>query len=236
MPEQDTAKQIEERIAQLPVDVQEAVLASDFDEKVLAIGKSHNLHIDQSQLLGNEIYMVMLGMSDTADFVNSIEKEVRVSKEEAEKIATDVNAKILAPIRESLKRMYEQEGEAPAPTVPSSMPSTSQKSVVMPSSVAAAKAAVPQAPAMAVPAKPIPPVSVPVPAAPMPVPATPATPITSMMPKPPAATPDLRSAERVLTEKTVQVPVPTPPQVASSSTVPAKPGAYKADPYREPIE
>ncbi len=130
------------------------------------VASAHNLHIDQSQLLGNEISMVMLGMVSAADFASNVAQEVRVSKEEAERIAADVNTKIFAPIRESLKKMYEQGEEVPAST-------TSQKSVVMPSSLATSKPAMPQTPAVAVPPKSASPTPVPVPAAPIAIPAVP---------------------------------------------------------------
>jgi hypothetical protein len=221
MAEEDIAKQIEERLAQLPDDIRDAILASDFDQKVQNIGRAHNLHIDQSQLLGNEIYMLMLGMGDTKDFADNVVKEVHVSKEEADKIAADVNAKILAPIRESMKRTYED-----APATASTAPAASTKSVVMPSSIAAAPKP-PMPPAAAVPPAPVKPacplhMSVPPPAMPM-------SPIRTVPP------PDMHAAEVVLKEKTLQVPAP-PAGAAPTTPPPPKPQAYKADPYREPIE
>lgn len=210
MPEEDIAKQIEERLAQLPEDIREAVLASDFDEKVLAIGKAHNLHIDQSQLLGNEIYVVMLGMADMADFVGNVAAQVRVSEEEAEKIATDVGAQIFAPIRESLKKMYEGGGEEAANPLPQNPPEASTKSVVIPSSIAAEKTPV-QA-------------------------QNPVTPAAPISPKPPVPATDMHPAEIVLAEKTIQTAPAAPKPATEAKLEPPKPGIYKADPYREPIE
>lgn len=243
MPEEDITKQIEERIAQLPQDVRDAIAASDLDDKIRSIGTTHNLHIDQTEALDAEVYLVMLGINSPEDFISGLVEEVRVSKEEAEKIAADVNAQILAPIRESLKRAYTALGEAPAQQTP---PAASQKSVVMPSSLAAKPPAAqtmptPSAPAPAPSAPPMPPK----PAAAMPtppVPPAPPSPLTSAMPKPPIKAPDLHPAEVMLKEKTLQMPATPPPMPPAPGAAAApkpeapKPQPYAADPYREPIE
>ncbi|HVZ76012.1 MAG TPA: hypothetical protein VG934_01935 [Candidatus Paceibacterota bacterium] len=252
MPEQnDIAKQIEERIAQLPEDIRNAVLASDFDQKIQAIGKAHNLHIDQAQQLGTETSLVMLGVLPMSDYADNIAREVRVSRTEADKIIADVNTQIFAPIRESMKRTYEEASTAQAaPANPPAMGMSNGKSVVMPSR-AAAQTPVPVMPPVP-PSRPVPkmppaPDTPPMtPPGPSPIPAPPMVPpmgskaamplqigpTTQLagMPKPsiPVA-PSMHAADVVITQKTVEVQ-------AAPAAVPPKPQSYKADPYREPIE
>ena len=244
MDNDETTKQIEERLAQLPEDIQNAILSSDFDQKMQAIGRAHNLHIDQAQQLGSETLLVMLGVSPITGFPDEVVRQVHVTREEADKIIADINTQILAPIRESMRRTYEEAASMPAPAPKN--PPAMQKSVIMPSAAAAPKPGASQAP-LAAPAIPPKAPSMTISAAPAPVlpqstpPAMPVATAPSMpiVPKAPAAIADLHPAEVMLNEKTVQVPAPMKPSsdaTPSSNDEPPKPGAYKADPYREPIE
>ena len=236
MENDDFAKQVEERLAQLPEDIQNAIMASDFDQKMQAIGRAHNLHIDQAQQLGNETLLVMLGVSPMSGFTDDIIQEVRVSKEEADKIIADINTQILAPIRESMKKTYEESASTPT-SVPQNPPAMNTKSVVMPSAVGAPRPAVPQMTSSTIPstiASFTPPATIPK----IMQGSTP-TPTAMPMPKPPMPAPDMHPAEIMLTEKTLQVPAPVKPASDAANPppdAPPKPEAYKADPYREPIE
>jgi hypothetical protein len=241
MPEEnEITKEIEAKLAQLPPDVRNAIEASDFEQKVGQIGQAHGLHIDQIELLGTEVYMVMLGMTNPDEFAQNVEKEVRVSKEQAAKIAEDVNTKILGSIRSLLKSMYrgaESGASTPAaePAASAGMPADT-KSVVMPSAAVKAPAAPPAPAAPLKPATTMP--TMPVASAPVSsaAPAVPPAPLG--VHKPSASVPDLNAAQTALTQKTVQLPtatVPVNPLLIPQKEAP-KPGAYAADPYREPIE
>ncbi|HWB33828.1 MAG TPA: hypothetical protein VG753_00690 [Candidatus Paceibacterota bacterium] len=255
----DITKQIEARLEQLPEDIRNAILASDFDQKIQAIGKAHNLHIDQSQQLGNETLLVMLGVSPMSGFSDDIAREVRISKGDADKIIADINAQIFAPIRESMKHAYE-EASAPAEPAemnPPAMNMSSSKSVVMPSRAAAMQTPdplVPPVPPMrpgpAMPPTPAtPPLTPPMspPSAPPVVPpmgmiSSAAQPIQigpttqlSGMPKPavPVA-PAMHAADVVLTQKTVELS-PAPVQTAPAAA-PASASAASVPPKPQPYK
>lgn len=241
MQEEEIAKKVGERMAQLPADVRAAVESAELGEKVAAISTAHKLHIDQAETLNIEVYLVMLGLKDAGEFTDRLASEVHIPKDEAAKIAADVNAQIFNPIRESLKRAYE-EGPSGAsethasPAAPAASAGTEPKSVVMPSAAVKAPAA-PSAPAA--PLKPVTTMpAAPAPSAPVASAAPMVPPAPLGMPKPPVSTPDLHAAQTALTQKTVQLPtaaVPFSPLSIPQKEAP-KPGAYAADPYREPIE
>ena len=125
MAETETQTKITERLAELPDDVREAILSSEFEKKVQAIGARHQLHIDQVGKLGDETMLVMLGFTNTADFVGNVAEHVGVSREQASTVATDINNDILGAIRESLKKFSEQ----PAPPASSTPPAVASVSV-----------------------------------------------------------------------------------------------------------
>ena len=240
--ENDIHQKIEQRLAELPRDVQEAIASSELGEKLQAIGKAQGLHIDQMEALSDEVMLAMLGFVELEDLPHSIERQVRVDSARAQAITDAVNKEIFLSIRESMKAWAANRNAAaqtPAPLVPAPAIAPSAPSVVMPSSVAPAvppdplskqsapTAAPTQAPAVIAPA---------LSAAPAPA------------PKPAPKAPDFASADAILSEKRVAPPAPAPasaasaPSAASPATSPApkadraQPQPYVADPYREPVE
>lgn len=223
--ENNIQQQIEERIAELPEDIQAAIASSDVDEKIRLIGQAHNLHIDQMEALNDEIMMGMLGFINLDDLPHGIEERVRVTSQEAQAITDAANQEIFHSIRESMKawaaRKHSDAAAVPAHTAPVPPPIPS---VVMPSSP-----------------KPLVPVPAPIAPAPAPVP-TPIA-VAPAPSTPPAPAHNLVAADAILSEKKVAPPATppttTPAAPAPSPTVqtdPTQPQNYKADPYREPVE
>ena len=113
-----TDQQIQERFAQLPQDVQLAIKSNKVEEHLQKIGSTYGLHIDQLGELKNATYLVMLGFADPAQFVGDIVQFVRVSKEQAEKIAEEVSTELFLPIRESLQKFTQSRAPKAPPAVP----------------------------------------------------------------------------------------------------------------------
>jgi hypothetical protein len=209
--------QIEDRLAEIPEDVRLAILSSNFESQIQEIGKGHALHVDQLEALGDETMLVMLGFSQREKFAENIQAHVRVSLDEAHKIASEISDKIFLPIRESMKKFAEAKAKESVVVGPETLPvAPSPKPPVI---------STPPAPPTQTQPKPVPPPPPVVPVAPIkPAPAS----------QPPAPKPEVVSAADVaLTQKTVTVQKPTP---APQPPGPVKPAPYKADPYREPPE
>lgn len=221
-------QQIQERLEQLPTNVQEAILSAEFDQKIQFIGSSAKLHIDQLQRLSDLTMLVMLGFREMNDFKGLLQDQVGISAETAEKIANDVNQQVFLSIRESMKKFAEGQGTPASQAVPTA--GTTSKP---PLAAVLPKAPV-QSPATA--SAPQVPVTFDEPELPPP----PATPPTPAAPKV-----DMHPADVMLTQKTVSMPQNAPaaptmppagaPKPIENKTTPPKPADYKADPYREPI-
>lgn len=204
----DIQDQIEKRMAELPADIQNLILSKDLEKEMQDIGAAHQLHVDQIGALADEVMLTMLGFSDINQFASTIAAQVKVSSDEAQKIAAEVGEKVFLPIRESLKKFTETRAQT---TAPAQMPAP--KPIQPPTPPAAA----PQ----------MPPAPAPQPAA---IPLKPAE--TPKELENPLARPELPMAEKMLAQKTVVTPPPAPPAGAPAQ----KPAGYKADPYREPVE
>ena len=114
--EADLQKQIENRLHELPQDVQQAILSSELDVRLQKIGKKHELHIDQIGTLEDETMLVMLGFIDPASFVGHLQTQVRLTPEKATLVAADVSNEVFMPIRESMKQFFAT--KTPPPSAP----------------------------------------------------------------------------------------------------------------------
>ena len=119
--EEDLQKQIEERLAELPADVQNAIASSDMEQKLNAIGAKHHLHIDQIGYLQDETLLIMLGFAEMSTFAEALTKALGVPAEEGKALAEEVSNQIFVPIRESMKAFAEKKSSSPAP-VPAAVP------------------------------------------------------------------------------------------------------------------
>lgn len=256
MEEHTTEAMIAKRLEELPADVRAAIQSNDLDVKLQKIGAAHALHIDQIATLSDETLLVMLGFSSTEHYTERIAEVLKVTGEEAHKIAGEVNNEVFMSIRESMKQFNAQAAATPvaATTVPP-MPAVAP--------VAPTPVPVPPAPAPVVPVAP---------AAPTPLVVAPEihpalipaehllkNPTLSVPPAaiPPTPTPVLSAAPTVPpapiapAPAETSVPIPPPPTtIAPAAPTPAAPIApvaptpapatalpdYAADPYREPIE
>ena len=118
--ENDIQLQIEKRMSELPEDVQQAILSSEFEEKIQALGQKNSLHVDQTGALNDETMLMMMGFTEPAEFAKHIENQARVPQGKAQQIAGDVSQQIFLPIRESMKKFMDgqQKAVAPAPQPP----------------------------------------------------------------------------------------------------------------------
>ncbi|MCX6819925.1 MAG: hypothetical protein NT019_01390 [Candidatus Adlerbacteria bacterium] len=103
MEENSTKTQIEERLAELPQEVRDAVLSADMGTHIRAIGQKHGLHIDQVGKLEDETMLVMLGFFDPDTFNQQIAEQLAIPAADAAVIAGEISAEVFAPIREALK-------------------------------------------------------------------------------------------------------------------------------------
>jgi len=110
---QVTKEKLIELYKNLPRDVADVYEGADTGEMLLEIGKKHALPIDMLGRLSYETGLVMVGASPAREFVTNIASALGVDRAEANEIAKDVNARLFAPIRESLKRIHNIRGTEP---------------------------------------------------------------------------------------------------------------------------
>jgi hypothetical protein len=93
-----------ERLALLPPVVQQAIQSADLEKHLRALADTHKLHIDQWELLQNEVKLALLGFEDAAKLPENLESVVGVDHETAQSLAQAINDEVFEPIREELER------------------------------------------------------------------------------------------------------------------------------------
>jgi len=215
-----SSEEVQARLDSLPEDIKKSIYSADMAASIQRIGTKNQLHIDQVALLEAEAGEVMLGFTESTEFVPNLMKTLDIDRTKAATIAQDVSEQLFAKIRESMKQNYEQSREVKL------KPQSESIKTALP-----LQKTTPATPPPPPPAPPAPPKTVQTPAKPAaPHPAdmmlaqktvsiAPAAPVLPIPPKP--APPVAPSTPKPAT------PPPTPPPA---------PKPYTADPYREPAE
>src|SRR3989344_1858781 len=110
-----STKEAEERFNTLPPEVQKFIYSPEMFAALKNIADKHKLHVDQLALVQAEVSSVMLGFTESQDFVSTLEENVRLDAEEAKLVATEINDQVLLKIREVMKQLPKNQ---PAPTPP----------------------------------------------------------------------------------------------------------------------
>ncbi len=103
---------------QIPAGILKAIEESEVYTALEKIGDTYGLLIDQIGSLDMVTRQVLLGNIKSSDYIDEIAKELEISNQTAEKIATDVNTKIFTPLKESMRKSQEATiAPPPAPSI-----------------------------------------------------------------------------------------------------------------------
>lgn len=112
---------IKEKIEKLPKESQEVINNFDWVKITEEIGKKHLLGENETNFLLVETLFILVGIENADSFEQNIEHEVGVSKDQAEKIASEVFEKIFEPIanimEENLKKGLQGKNTSPVQNV-----------------------------------------------------------------------------------------------------------------------
>ncbi|MGC9602431.1 MAG: hypothetical protein ABSE76_01670 [Minisyncoccia bacterium] len=222
MADSTNSDEIQKLIDALPPEVKALLYSPQMDAVIQQIGTKHQLHIDQIGELESEVAAAMIGISQLQELPQNISDTLEVDMTKSNAIVADINLLLLDKIRDAMKK------------------TDNGKSVIVSSAMAASAAAPAGAPSA--------------PIAPTPAPAPLSTdmqidaPATSAPAKAATPAPQMPEADVMLSEPTVSLPpVAKSPEgevkKVDTGAMPAPVApkinpapAYKADPYREPID
>ncbi|HEY4526708.1 MAG TPA: hypothetical protein VJK53_02570 [Candidatus Paceibacterota bacterium] len=107
MTQDELNEKIRARFKELPKVVQDAILSADVQKHLRALADAHQLHLDQWQLLENNVMMTLLGLQPIEELAANIRDDTEVSEEIAQELAGDISKIVFEPIRQELERELE---------------------------------------------------------------------------------------------------------------------------------
>lgn len=97
-----TPEQIQAKFEQLPPQLQEAISSPEILDKVKSVAQKHNLLIDQTGELVDQIVLVMLGLAKSSTFVTDTSSRLSISAEQSQAIAKDVNTEVFDVLKHNI--------------------------------------------------------------------------------------------------------------------------------------
>ena len=98
-----TSEEMDEKLDSLPENIQKIIYGPEIDIAVQKIGQKYQLHIDEMGLLHAEIVDVMIGKTESEDFVPYLIETLEIDREKAASIAEEVNTLLLTHIRDAMR-------------------------------------------------------------------------------------------------------------------------------------
>src|SRR3989344_6787959 len=102
--EEQLKQKMQEQFLKLPKPVREAITSVDVEKKLRELEDTGKLHIDQWDLLENEVMLTLLGFQRPEDLEKNIQKEVGIAPEIAHALAEKISTIVFEPIRQELER------------------------------------------------------------------------------------------------------------------------------------
>ena len=95
------------RYKQLPKILQDAITSADIEQHLRSLADTNKLHLDQWQLLENEVMMTLLGFQAPEDLTANLEKNVGLEHELSRTLAENISKAVFEPIRQQLEQNLE---------------------------------------------------------------------------------------------------------------------------------
>lgn len=109
MEQEQYDKVIQERFAELPESVQQAVNDASVEKKLRGLAQKYKLHLDQWVLLENEIMLTLLGLEEPQNMAKNVAKEVNIDEDLAQQLVNDIALQVFKPIREQMQGTLDRE-------------------------------------------------------------------------------------------------------------------------------
>jgi hypothetical protein len=102
-----TREQWRQLYLKLPLEIKEMASADETTDLIFKVLEANDLTDERGTKISDLIRRVLYGLLLPSDFQESLEKEVKLKKETAKKVAAEINRFVFFPIRESLNKLYQ---------------------------------------------------------------------------------------------------------------------------------
>lgn len=119
----------QEKYNAAPKKIQEVTASEETSTTLADIAVAHQVDEEGfgNPIIGRLVGQVLVGMLHPKDFVPSLEKELSVPKETAQKIAKEVNEKIFSQVKDELVKLHNLQQPSSTPQTPSPTQNNDEK-------------------------------------------------------------------------------------------------------------
>lgn len=100
-------QELAERFKSLPKPVQDAINSADMEAHLRTLANTHKLHLDQWEILENDVMLTLLGFQKPEDLERELKNDLSIDSETARMLAADISQVVFDPIRKELERELE---------------------------------------------------------------------------------------------------------------------------------
>lgn len=114
--QQSLDQELKTRFNELHPVVQQAIKSAELEQHLREVSQRYRLHLNQWQVLENEVMMALLGVTSVDELAENIQQEVEIDGDLAQQIADDIFERVFRPIRSAMEQSLQQDGTAAVPT------------------------------------------------------------------------------------------------------------------------
>jgi len=97
----------------LPQELKDALLSEDTANTIREISQRHGIKEEELPRFAALVGDILMGLLPPEEFPKTLERELKIDEEKAEKISREVNRFILFPVKDSLAEFYKEIRFAP---------------------------------------------------------------------------------------------------------------------------
>ena len=143
-PQEELNGQIQEHFKKLPRVIQDAITSADVKKQLRSLADTSKLHLDQWQLLENEVMLTLLGFQVPEELADHLKNDLDISGDAARELATSISTIVFQPIRAELERSLDNPQATDAKV--SDVEEAGRQAIAAEKAAAVAPATPPQAP------------------------------------------------------------------------------------------
>lgn len=130
MPKEYTKEEFWKLYEKLPQELKEVVFAEDTADNIYSICERNGIDDERISEIARYTGRVLLGILPPEEFQETLEKELKLEKDVAKKVAQEISNFIFYPVKSSLEELYKK--EITPSTSPTVVPPTVKSSETVP--------------------------------------------------------------------------------------------------------
>lgn len=97
-------EEVSKKFESLPPEIKNLLYSFEMTSVIAKVGEKNGLHIDQMDMLNTEAGYVMMGLTDTSDFLSILMEDLHVDEAKAKALIGDLETNLFSKIRQGMQQ------------------------------------------------------------------------------------------------------------------------------------